>query len=296
MQRQDRRGVAYALSAATLWGIAGAVAASAFASLTPAQVAESRAVLAAVILLPIAAARTRLSMRGEGRLLVVLGAILVVVTVTYYWSIQRLGVGPGVTVQFLGPLLVLVWMAVVQRRPVSRVAWWAGAGAIVGVTLVTEAWRIHGVDWVGIAAGLAAAAMFAAYLIVGERLGERLSVTTVITWGFTFAAIFWLVLLPPWRFPFDIGPAAWGQVVWIAVAGTVVPFLVEMAALQRISAGVVGIIATTEPVVAAVAGWVLLSQRLSVGQMLGVVFVVAAVATVQRRGVTVVEPPYEAVR
>ncbi len=296
VERQDPRGVALAFTAAALWGVSGAVAASAFDVLSPARVAESRAIVAAVVLVPLAAATKVLHPSGQLRRLAALGVVLAVVNATYYWSIERLGVGPGVTIQFLGPLLVLVWMATVQGTPISRVAWVAGGLAVAGIALVTEAWRVGGVDWLGIAAGGAAAVFFAAYLLLGERLGHDLPPVTVLAWGFAFASVAWLVVLPPWTVSSGAIQDVWGQVLWIGIAGTVVPFLAEMSALRRISAGVVGIVSTSEPVIASIAGWVILSQRLAVGQIVGVLAVAVAVGLVQRFGVAEAEAPYEAAR
>jgi drug/metabolite transporter (DMT)-like permease len=47
-------GVALALTAALLWGVSGAVAAGVFADVSPARVAQARAMLAAAILNPFA--------------------------------------------------------------------------------------------------------------------------------------------------------------------------------------------------------------------------------------------------
>lgn len=291
-----RVGLALAFSGAVLFGVGGAVAAGTFGALSPPQLAEGRAVLAAAFFLPYAWWRGRLHvarMRGH---LVVFGLVLAFVNVAYYWAIQRLGVGPGVTIQFLAPSLVLVWMALVQRRRVPAVAWPAAAVTIVGVALVTDAWRVEHADWVGVAAGLAAAVAFAAYLLIGERLGEALPAVTVMAWSFLVAAFAWLVLLPPWTFPWGVTGGVWVRLLWIGLAGTALPFLVEMAALQRASAGLVGVVATSEPVVAALAGWWLLGQTLGVSRLLGMALVVAAVAALQRRGVTEMEVPYEVVR
>jgi inner membrane transporter RhtA len=114
-------GVALALTAALLWGVSGAVAAGAFADVSPARVAQARAMLAAAILIPFAWWRGALGTQGMAAWFIPLGLNLAVVNVTFYWAIDRLGVGPGATIQFLGPILVLGWMAAVQRRPLAPV-------------------------------------------------------------------------------------------------------------------------------------------------------------------------------
>jgi len=294
--RQARTGVLLALTAAFLWGVHGAVAADVFSEVPPARVAQARALITVAVLVPLAWWRGTLRPRGMAWWLVALGVNLAVVNVTFYWAVDRLGVGPGATIQFLGPFFVLVWMAGVQRRHVGRVAWLAAGVAVIGVGLVTGAWQLEGSDWVGFAAGLLSAVTFASYLLLGEHLGARLPVTNVMTWGFVYASAFWLVVQPLWSFPTDISSKAWLELLFIGVVGTVIPFLAEFAALARVAVSIVGIIATTEPLFGAAAAWVLLDQVLSPTQIVGALMVVGAVASVQRWGIPQHEVPYEAVR
>lgn len=291
-----RTGVLLALLAAFLWGVSGAVAADAFAEVSPARVAEARALLATAVLVPYAWARGQIDPRGRLGLLAVLGLNLAAVNVTFYWALERLGVGPGATIQFLGPILVLAWMAVVQRRRVNPAAWAAAVLAVVGVGFVTEAWNLEGGDWAGVVAGLASAVLFASYLLLGEHLGRALPAATVMAWGFIFASLFWLIVQPLWTFPTDLSTTVWLELVWVGLAGTAIPFIAEVGALQRVAAGVVGVIATTEPVIGAAAAWVLLEQRLSAIQVIGAAMVVTAVASVQRWGIAEAEVPFEATR
>ncbi len=294
--RRQQIGIALALGAALLWGVSGAVAADAFSDVSPARVAQARAAQAALILLPLAWWRGVLRPRGMMTWLVAMGVSLAVVNVTFYWALERLGVGPGATIQFVGPIMVLGWMVVVQNRQVSGMAWAAAVVAVVGVGLVSEAWKVSSTDWLGIAAGLAAAVSFAAYLLIGEHLGSKLPATTVMAWGFFWASVFWAVAQPWWGFPTDLGGGVWFKLVWVGIAGTAIPFLLELSALQRAPSGVIGVVATAEPVIGAGAAWIMLSQALSPPQIVGGLMVVIAVASIQRWGLPDHEIPYEAAR
>jgi drug/metabolite transporter (DMT)-like permease len=292
--RAQKLGLALALTAAFLWGVSGAVAADAFADVSPARVAQARALLAALLLVPYAWWKGLLRMNGRLGWLIALGLNLAAVNVTFYWAIDRLGVGPGATIQFLGPILVLGWMVLVQGRRVTQVAWVAAVGAVIGVGLVSRAWDVGEADWLGVAAGLASAALFASYLLIGEHLGRELRAMTVMAWGFLIASAFWVVAAPLWSFPVDLTGAVWAKLLWVGVAGTALPFLIEFAALRRVAAGLVGVVATAEPVIGAGAAWVMLDQRLDAAQIVGGLMVVIAVASIQQWGVP--EVPYDAVR
>jgi drug/metabolite transporter (DMT)-like permease len=290
-----RTGILLALSAAFLWGVGGAIAADAFAELPPARVAEARAILATAVLVPYAWYRGQLDPGGGLRWFVLLGLNLAVVNVTFYWAVERLGVGPGATVQFLGPIIVLVVMTT-QGRSLGRFAWGAALVAVAGVSLVTRAWEMESADWIGFAAGLAAAATFATYLLLGEHLAQTAPAATLVTWGFIFASLIWVVVQPLWSFPTDLSGKVWVELVWIGLASTALPFIVEFGALQRVTAGIVGVVATSEPVFGASAAWLLLDQRLTAVQILGGAMVVVAVASIQRWGIPDAEVPFEVVR
>lgn len=293
LQEQSTSGVLFALGAAALYGVGGAVAADLFSEADPARVSQARALIASAVLIPYAWRKGLLDMRGELRWLAVLGLNLALVGLTFYWALDRLGVGPGATLQFIGPFFVLAWMASVQHRQINPITWGAAGMALLGVTLITEAWAFDDLDLLGLASGVTSAALFAGYFLIGEHLGKTLPAVTTITWGFGFASVFWLVVLPLWSFPTDLSGGAWAELAWIGVGGTALPFLAQFAALRRVASGVVGVVATAEPVIAAASAWVLLDQSLSPLQILGGLLVVVAVGAIHALGVAKMDRPLD---
>lgn len=284
------KGALLALAAATMWGVSGAVAGGVFDVVSPVRVTQSRAIIAVVLLVPYAAHRRVLRLEGGFWKFALLGLNLAVVNVTFFWALEALGVGPGATIQFLAPIMVLGWMVVVHKTRVRALVWVAAFSAVVGVGLVTQAWLLESSDAWGIATGLASAVTFTTYLLYGEYLGKTYKPAQIAAWGFVFATVFWLVVLPLWTFPTDIGAAAWRDLLIIGILGTAVPFIAGFGALRLTSSGVVGVVATAEPAVAAIAAAIMLGQTLEPVQWLGVAVVVVAVATVQRLGLTDTHP------
>lgn len=265
------------LAAAVLFAVSAVAAADVFESIEPVRVAQFRSIFAAVVLAAVAFRRGVLSHGGRIGGLMLLGANLAAVTITFYWAIERLGVGPGTTIQFTGPVLVMVWLRVVERRSVPAVAWAAGVAAVVGTALMTRAWSAD-LDLVGVAAGAGSSVTFASYFILGERLGSRLPSLTVMAYGFAFASLIWVVALPP--AVGDLNRGDWLSLAFIGVVGTAAPFLLEVSALRRADPGSVGVVATAEPVVGAALAWVVLSQALTPLQMVGGGVTAVAVASI----------------
>lgn len=266
-----------ALAAAILFALSVVTAADVFASIGPIGAAQIRSILAAMILGAIAYRQGMTAHGGKLWWLALLGANIALVTVSSYMAIERLGVGPGSTIQFTAPVMVLAWMRLVERRPVPVLAWLAAGAAVVGTALMTQAWEGN-LDLLGVVAGVVAALTFASYLILGERLGAWLPSLTVIAYGFAFSALIWVVAVPPqW---IGLGAGAWARLVFIATIGTVAPFLLEISALRRADPGTVGVVATAEPVVGAAVAWIALGQILGPVQVVGGFITVLAIASI----------------
>lgn len=284
--KNDRvaNGALLALLAAALWGVSGAVVAGVFDVVSPERAAQSRSLIALVVLVPLAAYRGVLRLDGGFWKFALLGLNLAVVNVAFYWALEALGVGPGATIQFLAPILVLAWLVVFRGVHVRLFVWGAAALAVLGVGLVTQVWAFESADLFGIAAGLVAAVTFASYLIYGEYLGKTYTPLQITTWGFVFAALIWLVVLPIWTFPTDLEGRVWLDLIIVGVFGTAIPFIVSFTALRLAPSGIVGVVATSEPAIGAVAAAIMLGQALDPIQWIGIFAVIVAVATVQQWG------------
>jgi drug/metabolite transporter (DMT)-like permease len=275
-----RKGILLTVLAATLFATGGTVAIDLFQSVEPLHAAQLRSVGAALVMGAIALWRGESAHRGRLGLLLLLGVLVATVTTAYYHAIDRLGVGPGLTIQFTAPVLVLIWMRVVQRRQVAPLAWLAGVVAISGTGLITRVWEFDRLDPIGLTAAAAAAFTFAGYLLLSEYLARDLSAVTISAYGLAFSAILLLIItgvdLP------SADPAPWLQLGWIVILGTVAPFLLEIIALRMADPGTVGVAASVEPLVGAGAAWVWLGQSLTLPQIVGAIFTVTGVAIIQR--------------
>lgn len=280
LSEKHRRGIAYTALAALLFGVNGAVAADLLMAIPAGTVAQIRSVLAALVLGLIAYRRRAVATNGRLLALVGFGLNLAVVSLSFLVAISRLGVGPGVTIQFSAPVLVLAWIRLVNKRRVPALAWVAALVALIGVALVSGAPNFGRLDSVGLLAAGIAALSFATYIILSGFLGRWLPTITIAAYGFSFSALFLLaafkVALPPTE------PRVLAGVVWLVILGTVVPFLLEVAALRLTDPGTVGVVATLEPAIAAAMAWWWLDQILTPLQVLGGVLVVGAVALIER--------------
>lgn len=254
---------------------------------TAARLSELRAVGSFVFLvLLVAATRPRLLRvdRGEVPNLALLGvAGIGAVYLTYFLAIDRLQIGVALTLEYLGPLLLLLWLWLWRGRHLPGRLWAAMAMSLAGIVLVVRAYDLGSVDSLGVGAALAAAVSFAIYLGTSERAGERNSPATTLVWAFGFAALLWLVLQPPWTFPFERFSGTGNLLLGLAVivVGTLLPYGCLVAAVRHVPAARAGVVATLEPVLSALFAFGIHDEGLAAVQIAGGALVLAAVVWVQ---------------
>jgi drug/metabolite transporter (DMT)-like permease len=286
--RHPRLGYALAASAATMWALNGSLSRLLLDDgVSALRLAELRGVLSFVFLAAaLAVVRPRLLRirRQDIPRLAFLGiAGLAGVHATYFFAISRLDVGVALVIQYLGPLILLLWLRLVHRRQLQRSLWGAAVLSVIGCFLVVQAWNPGAIDGLGLLAAFGAAITFAIYLYSSEQAGHRYEPVTTLVWGFGFASLFWLVVQPPWSFPFAEFSSAENIALGLGVAviGTLLPFVCIVAALRHVPASRAAVVATLEPVLAAIIAWPVLGQDLDVAQIAGGLIVVGAVVWVQ---------------
>jgi drug/metabolite transporter (DMT)-like permease len=287
-ERHPARGYALVAAAAAMFGLNGSMARSLIDDgLSAVRLAQLRSLGSLVILAAFLLVAQRERLRVDRRdlpALAVLGvAGLALVHATYFLAIDRLQIGVAVTIQYLAPMLLLVWLRVGHGRRLAGGLWGAVALSLVGCFLVVEAYRPGELDALGVAFSFAAAVTFAFYMVGSERAGHRHEPVTTLVWAFAFASLFWAVATPWWSFPFaelDSAEAA-ALALGVIVVGTLLPFLCIVAALRHIPASRAAVVATLEPVLAALFAAFLHDEALAAPQLAGGAAVLAAVVWVQ---------------
>jgi len=237
-----------------------------------------RLLFAALVLGAVARPRIRGHSRGAWLTVVLFGLALGLMNLAFYASLVRLPIGVAVTIEFLGPLT----LATVLSRRLLDVLAVVAAGA--GVTLISQALSVPlaDLDWLGLGLAATAGACWAAYIVLSRRTGAQFASLDglALAMGVALLAVapFGLATVPLW----DTEVVAKG--LGIALLSSVLPYSLELLALRRLSPQVFGILLSLEPAAAALAGWLVLGQRLTAHQLTGMALVVLASAVVMGAG------------
>ncbi len=204
-----------------------------------------------------------------------LGVVTAGVTLLFMAALTHLPLGTASALEFLGPLGV----AVVRSPGLAR-AWALVAG--VGVLCLTQPWA-GAVDPVGVGFALGAAACWAAYILLTQKVGDAVSGIGGLAISMPVAAVVATLVA---------GPEVIGRVtpelllagIGLAILLPVVPFILELLALRRLHAGAFGTLMALEPAFALTIGFLALHQVPEPIAVLGVGLVVAAGIGAARTG------------
>lgn len=256
------------VAGATAQQTGAALAASLFPVLGIVGVVAVRQLVMALTHIPVA--RPNPFRLGRRRLLlgIALGVVMSSMNFFLYLSIDRIGLGLAVTIEFLGPLTLAL---LASRRLLNALCALAGAAGVVLLTRPDSSG-----DPLGILLGLGAGASWAGYILLNKAAGARLpglqatalaSATSVIL--FVPAAFFTVDFHKITAAVLLVGLAA-------GLLASAVPYAADLYVLRRLPAGFYSIMMSIHPVVAAAAGFVILGEVLGLIDIAAIALICAA--------------------
>ncbi|MEN9954163.1 MAG: hypothetical protein RL028_765 [Actinomycetota bacterium] len=298
-QKHPTLGAIFALIAAILFGLnASTTKVIIEAGINAEQVVFIRSLFSFVLALSWALISNRKELFVKPRMLprlFVLGVIGVgMLQWTYSMSLVRLPVGIALLIEYTAVLWVPIVALVLFKEKVSKVIWLGAALVIGGLAVVAQIWNTQ-LDPYGMLLAFGAAISLTIYFITGERIQRVLPTNVVLAYGMFFATLFFLPLSNFGSFDFSIISSSldlsgnlagievpmWGALIWLGVLGSFVPMAFSYLALRHLSATVVGIIATSETVLAFGFALAWLGELITLTQALGGIVVVIGILIAQ---------------
>ena len=254
--------------------LGAAIAKSLFDSLGPGGTVFLRIAFAALVLILLV--RPKVAGHGRSGYLVagLFGLVLAGMNLSIYLALDRIPLGVAVTLEFVGPLGV----AVAGSRRLLDLLWVVLAAA--GILLLAPLGVLGRTDLdpVGVAFALLAGCLWASYILLSARTGSAFPGGT----GLVIALCVGTVVLLP------VGIAGAGHALLdpklllagfgVAMLSSAIPFSLELEALRKLPARVFGVLMSLEPAVAALAGLVVLGERLGLRAVAANLLVTVAAA------------------
>ncbi len=195
----------------------------------------------------------------------------------------RLPGGVAATVIATQPLAVVMLSRTILRVQHTRLTWFAAIFGLVGVGLVVLSPSAQ-LDTPGVIAALTGAVSMALGTVLTKRWISPLPVVAFTAWQLIFGGIFLLPLAM--IFEESVRTVTLNNIVgyaYLGIIGTGLTYALWFWGIRRLHASAVSILGLLSPIVAALLGYLMLHQRLSITQMIGGLLVLGSVWTGQRQ-------------
>jgi inner membrane transporter RhtA len=212
-------------------------------------------------------------LRAGGRDVIAYGFTLGLMNLLIYCAFAYIPIGVAVTIEVTGPLAVVL---VSSRRAIDFV--WLALTAAGLLLLMPIEQATSALDPRGLALASGAAACWALYIVFGKRLSGRLPSGEAVALGMAVAALLTVPIGVARAGTTLFAPQVLALGVAVALLSSVLPYLLEMAALARLPRKVFGILVSAAPALAAFAGFAVLGERLTAAQSIAIACVIAASA------------------
>ncbi|RFB14854.1 EamA family transporter [Bacillus sp. HNG] len=276
---------------ASLWGIIGLFVSNLYAiGFTPLQVVAVRAIAASIFLITYALLKNPHAFKikmSDSKYFIGTGIISIVL---FNWcmfvAIEETSISVAAILLYTAPAFVTIFARFLFKEKLTIRKMLALAVTIVGCAFVVGVFpNFTGtISLFGLIVGIGSGFFYALYSIFGKFALEKYDSLTVTVYTFIFAAVAVTPFSGIWsslNLFADI--KSWMYIIGLGFLSTMLAFILYTKGLQHIESSRASIIATIEPVVAAIIGFFIFQETLQAWQYVGIIMVIAAVIIVQEK-------------
>lgn len=249
--------------------------------LSPGPLALMRVVIATLVLLPLALRAGLAIPRGRAWWVVVPYAVLWMglYSVVINAAEHHLDAGTTAMLVNVAPIVVTLWVGLVQRAGFARPLVLGLAVAFTGVSVIALGGDGAQRNLIGIALGLLAAVLYATGILLQKRLLRSMDALSVTWWGMALGALALLPFAPAALTEAGSAPAsALLGALYLGIFPTALAFTLWAYALRRVDAARLSLSSYLVPAFTLLLSWILLAEVPSVAGLVGGTLCLAGVA------------------
>jgi len=250
--------------------VGASIAVTLFDQIAPASVAWLRVIGAAIALLAVSWRSVRRGFtRPELAAAAVFGIATALMNLLFYLAIDRIPLGKGVAIEFIGPICVAA-----ARTRTRRNAGALGL-AVIGV-IVLSGFEVA-TEPLGLVFIFGASAMWAVYIVVGSKVARLDRGVSGLGVGLAIGAVAIAPFGAPGSGPAWASPPLLFACLLVGVFSNAIGYGIDQHVLRRIPVRRFSVLLALLPVTAMVIGWIALGQRPTLVDLLGTALVLSAV-------------------
>jgi inner membrane transporter RhtA len=260
---------------ATAQYIGAVIAIDLFDRVDPATVAWLRVFGAAVALLLVSGRHLfRPWTRADFVAMTVFGVATALMNTFFYLAIDRLPLGKGVAIEFIGPIAVAAVRTRSRRNAFALILAAIGVAVLSGVELDGEP--------LGLLFIFLASAMWATYIVVGSKVAQQNRGVSGLGFGLLIGAVVVTPIGAPSSGPVWSSPHLIFLCMFVGVMSNAIGYGIDQAVLRRIPIRRFSVLLALLPVTATVVAFVALDQRPSLIDLAGMSLVLVGVIVQER--------------
>ena len=203
------------------------------------------------------------------------GTATALMNIFFYLGIDRLPLGKGVAIEFIGPITVAALRTRTRRNATAL------ALAVLGVAVLSGL-EISGGEPLGLLFILLASAMWAAYIVIGSRVARLDRGVSGLGVGLAIGAVVVLPIGAPGSGPAFASPSLLALCLLVGVFSNAIGYGIDQHVMRRIPIRRFSVLLALLPVTATVIGFIALNQVPSTLDLVGMALVLSGVVIQER--------------
>lgn len=201
---------------------------------------------------------------------------MMMVQYTYFVAIQYCNAPTATIIQYLMPIIVLVWVSCSTHKMPTVMQILCCILAIFGTAVLVTHGSITtlAISETALIWGLASAFAAAFYTVYPRWLLMRYSSAQVIGWAMLIGSVAISAIYPPLEYPGTLDTAAALNLAYICVLGTAISFWMYISSTKYILAQEASILNATEPLASIVFSVILLGTLFELPEIIGTVLII----------------------
>lgn len=288
MKNTNIKGFLLALTAASLWGISGTFGQFLFQQrgVSVEWMITVRMLISGIILLFISAFGKKTDLwsiwknRKDTMKLLLFGITgMLMVQYTYFAAIKHSNAATATVLQYAGPVIIAVYLAVKNKKTPRFIDFIAISFAVLGTYILVT----HGdpgtlnISSTALFFGIASAFALAIYTLQPIELLKKYNSAVVIGWGMFIGGFAFSFVHAPWKVEGTWDSQTYLYAAFIVFFGTLIPFYFYLTAVQLIGGQKSSLLASGEPLSATILAVLWLHVPFTLMDWIGSIFIISTI-------------------
>lgn len=288
------KGFSLAITAAVLWGVSGIFGQFLFQhrNINIEWLITIRTLVSGIILLLLAKFREKSDLlsiwknkRDVMQLFVFSIIGIIAMQYTYFAAIKHSNAATATVLQYVGPVMIAVYLSIKNKKLPSAIEFIAIMLAILGTFLLVTQGNIHSlsISPTALFLGLASAVALAIYTLQSVGLLSKYPSSVVIGWGMLVGGTVFSFVKAPWQVEGIWDMYTYLYTSFIVICATLIAFYAYLTAVKLIGGQKSSLLASAEPLSAAVLAVVWLQVPFSVVDWIGSACIISTIFLLGRK-------------